>query len=251
VYKKFRGVTGGFAIPIKSEVDIQRRYYGSTATQYEEMHSGAAEENRLALGLLSSAIDLLAVASVLEVGAGTGRAIRRLKEAKPRLRLVGLEPSQDLRRHGYDGGLSPDELIEGDAQQLPFENGSFDIVFELAALHHMPRPDKAVAEMLRVARVAIFISDSNNFGQGGYAARRFKQLINALGLWHAFDLMRTRGRGYHWSEGDGLFYSYSVFNDLPLIREHCSSVHVMNTTGASVNHYRDAPSVALFGIKRA
>jgi SAM-dependent methyltransferase len=232
------------------DVEIQRHYYGSTATKYEDMHAGATEENLLALGLLSSAIDVLGAASVLEVGAGTGRTIRRLKQIKPQLRLFGLEPSSELRRQGYDSGLSPDELVEGDAQQLPFDSGTFDVVFEFAALHHMPRPDKAVSEMLRVARLAIFISDSNNFGQGRFAARRLKQCINALGLWRAFDLLRTRGRGYHWSEGDGLYYSYSVFNDFRAIDRHCSAVHVINTTGTSTNHYRDAPSVALLGIKR-
>jgi SAM-dependent methyltransferase len=236
---------------MKRDVQIQRDYYGATAAQYERMHGGADEENLLALGFLTAAIDLLGAQSVLEVGAGTGRALRRLKQTKPGLQLLGVEPSESLRHQAYESGLSAQELVAGDAQELQFETGAFDIVFELAALHHMPRPDKAVSEMLRVARRGIFLSDSNNFGQGGFAARRFKQSINALGLWRLFDLLRTRGRGYHWSEGDGLFYSYSVFNDFPLIREHCSSVHVMNTTGSSANHYRDAPAVTLFGIKRA
>src|SRR5262249_41752779 len=105
------------------------------------------------------------------------------------------------------------------------------------------------SEMLRVSRKAIFISDTNNFGQGSVLARRVKQAINAIGLWPTFDLLRTRGRGYHCSEGDGVYYSYSVFNDFAIIREQCASVHVFNTTGAFFDHYRDAPSVALLGIK--
>jgi hypothetical protein len=32
------------------------------------------------------------------------------------------------------------------------------------------------------------------------------------GLWKGFNFVRTRGRHYQISEGDGLFYSYSVYD---------------------------------------
>ena len=159
------------------------------------MHGGSDEENLLASGFLTAAIDFLGAQSVLEVGAGTGRALRRLKQTTPGLRLLGVEPSESLRHQGYESGLSTQEFVVGYAQEMQFENGAFDIVFELAALHHMPRPDKAISEMLRVARRGIFLSDSNDFGQGGFVARRFKQSINALGLRRLFDALRsTRSR---------------------------------------------------------
>jgi ubiquinone/menaquinone biosynthesis C-methylase UbiE len=236
---------------MQTEVKAQRDYYRATASRYDEMHSGPEEENLLALGFMISAIDLLNVSSVLEIGAGTGRALLHLKEARPRLRLLGIEPSTELRTQAYHKGLLPDELTDGDAQALPFSDHEFDLVFEFASLHHISNPRKAVAEMLRTARKAIFISDTNNFGQGNYLARRTKQAINAFGLWPLFDLLRTQGRRYHWSEGDGVYYSYSVFNDFRMIRDQCAAVHVFNTSGASANHYHDAPSVALLGIKRA
>jgi hypothetical protein len=34
------------------------------------------------------------------------------------------------------------------------------------ALHHVARPGQVVADMLRVGAKAVFISDSNSFGQG-------------------------------------------------------------------------------------
>jgi hypothetical protein len=104
--------------------------------------------------------------------------------------------------------------------------------------------------MLRVARKAIFISDANNFGQGGKLARRLKQAINALGLWRAFDWLRTGGKGYHVSAGDGLFYSYSVFGDYDQIRGACGSLHQFNTVDAGPNLYGSAPHVALLGLKK-
>jgi len=76
-------------------------------------------------------------------------------------------------------------------------------------LHHIRKPALAVAEMLRVATKAIFLSDSNNFGHGSPLGRSIKQTIDLLGLWPLADWIKTKGKGYTISEGDGLAYSYS------------------------------------------
>ena len=103
--------------------------------------------------------------------------------------------------------------------------------------------------MLRVSKKGIFISDCNNFGQGSFAARSAKQLINKLGLWKFFDMIKTRGKGYTFSQGDGLSYSYSVFNDFNLIKKNCKRVHILNTQNSGHNLYKSSGSIALFGIK--
>jgi ubiquinone/menaquinone biosynthesis C-methylase UbiE len=155
-----------------------------------------------------------------------------------------------LRDIAYRNGISRADLIEGDVLALPFEDGAFDLVCEYGVLHHIQTPARAVAEMLRVAKKAVFIADSNNFGQGSVFARTMKQTFHALGLWPLVDFIKTRGRGYTISEGDGLAYSYSVFNDYRQIRAQCRSVHVINTVDAGINPYRTATHVALLGIKR-
>jgi hypothetical protein len=103
--------------------------------------------------------------------------------------------------------------------------------------------------MLRVARKAIFISDCNNFGQGSKLARLFKQAANAAGLWPMADFIKTKGKGYTISEGDGLFYSYSVFNNYKQIAQACQSVYLLSTTDSGPNLYRTSTHVALLGIK--
>jgi hypothetical protein len=77
-----------------------------------------------------------------------------------------------------------------------------------------------------------------------------KQSINAVGLWRLADLIKTKGSGYTISEGDGLAYSYSVFNDYKQISRECKAVHMLNTTDGGPNLYRTASHVALLGIKR-
>ena len=230
-------------------VGIQRAYYARTAEEYDEMHVRGDDEHGIALSFLISMIGQFGVKSILDVGCGTGRGLLRIKDALPGIRAVGIEPSAELREVGHAKGLSETELIDGDAMNLPFADGSFDLVCEFAALHHIPAPSKAVAEMLRVARKAVFISDTNNFGQGGWLPRLMKQTINAARLWPVADFIKTRGKGYSFSEGDGLYYSYSVFNDLRQIQKACNTVHFLNTTGGGPNLYRTATHVALLGLK--
>jgi ubiquinone/menaquinone biosynthesis C-methylase UbiE len=227
---------------------LQRAYYASTAVTYDDAHIQASE-HRLGLQLMLATIRHYEFGSVLDVGSGTGRALIFIKRELPTVTVVGIEPSAELRAIGHQKGLTADELREGDALRLPFDDQSFDLVCEFSALHHIAQPARAVSEMLRVAKRGIFISDTNNFGQGGPVVRSIKQAINAAGLWSIADWIKTGGRGYSVSEGDGVAYSYSVFNDWPQIRQHCRIVHVVNTDGAGINPYRTAAHVAVVGLK--
>ena len=114
--------------------------------------------------------------SILDLGSGTGRLIHYIKERQPEITVIGIEPSPELRDQGYSKGIGEAELIDGDAQDLDFPDESFDMVCEFGALHHIPRPNLAVQEMLRVSKKAIFISDCNNFGQGSATMRAIKQI---------------------------------------------------------------------------
>jgi ubiquinone/menaquinone biosynthesis C-methylase UbiE len=231
-------------------VDIQRAYYAATADRYDAMHVNGDDEHSFALRFLIPAVRHLGIRSILDIGSGTGRGILTIKAAMPRIStLVGIEPSQELRHIGYSKGLSKSELIDGDAMNLTFGDGSFDVVCEFGALHHIPDPSKAVSEMLRVARRAVFISDSNNFGQGSWIVRTIKQAINAAHLWNVANFIKTNGKRYTISEGDGVAYSYSVFSDYEQICKTCESVYIVNTSNAGPNLYRTAPHVALLGVK--
>ena len=233
----------------QDEVRIQRAYYAETAHRYDSAHVHQDDEHSFALRFMISAMEQLGIQSVLDVGSGTGRGLLMLKRAMPDIVAVGVEPSSELRKVGYANGLTETQLIDGDAMALAFGNGSFDLVCEFGALHHIPKPAKAVAEMLRVARKAIFISDCNNFGQGSTLGRFFKQAANAVGLWPMANFFKTKGKGYTISEGDGLFYSYSVFNNYEQIRQACQTINLLSTTDSGPNVYRTSTHAALLGVK--
>ena len=118
-------------------------------------------------------------------------------------------------------------------------------------LHHIKNPSVAVREMLRVARKAMFVSDSNNSGQGSLLLRIAKQTLNACRLWPLANWVKTRGKGYSITDADGLAYSYSLFSNLRQIKRQCKSVYLFGTEDSGANLYRSAPCVAVLGIKRA
>lgn len=231
------------------EVSIQRKYYAETAERYDAMHVAQDDEHYFALAVLAGLIEHLEVRSILDVGSGTGRGLAYLKRRCPDVRVVGIEPVAELREVGHRAGIPEADLVDGDATRMQFADGAFDAVCAFGVLHHIRHPGRAIDEMLRVARKAVFISDGNNFGQGGALSRLVKQAINAVHLWPLANLVKTGGKGYQITEGDGLAYSYSVFTDFDRIRRKCRAVHLINTTPGGKNAYRSASHVAVLGIK--
>lgn len=192
---------------------IQAEYYERTSSIYDELHtSDETHEHYMALEFIDAFSETMKLRSFLDVGAGTGRGVRFLL-SKGKNDVHGIEPVRKLIEQGEQNGLPEGLVIEGTGASLPFEDHSFDAVFECGVLHHVARPDKIVAEMLRVARKAVFLSDSNRFGQGrSYPVRLLKLALYKSHLWSAARYLQTRGKMYSLSEGDGLFYSYSVFD---------------------------------------
>jgi ubiquinone/menaquinone biosynthesis C-methylase UbiE len=215
------------------EIEIQRQYYAQTAISYDEMHLDKDQEHVLALHLLAGYIEFYQIRSVLDVGAGTGRTLLWLKNRFPDLIIKGIEPVAALREQGYEKGISPENLIDGDAYQLPFTENSFDLVCEFAVLHHVREPEKMIREMSRVASKMVCISDCNFIGQGSLPLRLLKYAIFSLGLWPVADQIKTKGKGYTISESDGLAYSYSVYQSFCTLQKIWKTLRTISTKGAS------------------
>lgn len=90
-------------------------------------------------------------ASVLDVGCGTGRWVRRLGQRE--FSVVGFDQSPLMLRLAQERGTrSP--LFAGEVQNLPFRDESFDCVSAITVVQHIPPSQQgpALREMIRVLR---------------------------------------------------------------------------------------------------
>jgi ubiquinone/menaquinone biosynthesis C-methylase UbiE len=85
--------------------------------------------------------------TALDVATGGGHVARRLREAG--VNVVTTDPAP---------GMQPDVLNR--AEDVPFADGSFDVVACRVAAHHFEDIDKAVAEMARVSRDQVIVVDN-------------------------------------------------------------------------------------------
>jgi ubiquinone/menaquinone biosynthesis C-methylase UbiE len=90
---------------------------------------------------------------VLEVGCGSGIAVQLFAQAGASVTAVDLTPwaVAKTRARMEAFGLEA-TVLEGDAERLPFADGSFDLVFSWGVIHHTTDMDAALRELVRVCR---------------------------------------------------------------------------------------------------
>ena len=209
---------------------IQREYYERTAQSYDAAHVRDGDEHYVALRHIVGFFDVLGISSVLDVGCGTGRGVKYFLERRPGILVQGVEPvSALIDRAVHVNSVPPGLIMKGVGEALPFADRSFDAVFECGILHHVKEPDQIVREMMRVSRKAVFLSDENRFAHGTTFGRWAKLLLCKTGIFRAAYRLKTLGKGYRFSEGDGLAYSYSVFDSMQVLSEWADRVIVIPT----------------------
>lgn len=94
-------------------------------------------------------------ADILDVATGTGDVAFELRRQAPGARITGLDFSEGMlelaRVKGSRNGAGV-EFVSGDAQELPFADGSFDLVTIAYGLRNLADPDRGLAEFHRVLR---------------------------------------------------------------------------------------------------
>ncbi|MGD9894643.1 MAG: methyltransferase domain-containing protein [Dehalococcoidia bacterium] len=192
-------------------------------------------------------------AQVLEVGCGTGVLTRLLARWPEVGAVVGVDPAPALltRAHTLAAGLPNVTFRDADGRALPFEEASFDVVIFDSVLSHVPGPDRALAEAVRVLRpggvLALFDGDyatttvalgdhdplqacvdamMANSVTDRYVVRRLPALVRLAGL----EVIRVGSHGFVETEGG---YMVTVIErGIDFLR---SAGHLDDDTAAALN----------------
>ncbi len=97
----------------------------------------------------------------LDVATGGGHVARRLRDAG--FEVTSSDPAP---------AMEPDVVCR--AEELPFDDGSFDLVTCRVAAHHFEDVRLAVAEMARVSADAVIVADNLYLGESVEEAERLR-----------------------------------------------------------------------------
>lgn len=207
-------------------------YYDNNAAAYDALHSETTNpEHTKALELGWPLFERLDVRSALDVGCGTGRTLAWLRNNNANLDLLGIEPSAgmlDLAKKN----LPAADLRQGSGETLPFDTASVDVAVATGIMHHVDDPTKVIDEMFRVARKGVLISDHNNYAFGGGFAKKLRMGLKVAGLLNAFTFVKQGFKKQGYSEDDGWWYPYSLFDNYAQIAVKSAHLYVMPTRPA-------------------
>jgi len=101
------------------------------------------------------AADLVHTGEAIDLGCGPGLLAIQLARRAPRLRVTGVDLSDEMLTQAQGQSLST-QLAErvvfrrGDVRQLPFVKGSVDLAVSTLSLHHWKQPVAVLDEVARV-----------------------------------------------------------------------------------------------------
>lgn len=97
---------------------------------------------------------------VLDLGCGTGRFTAALGKTFG-CSMIGVEPSAAMLSVAEAQQVPRIEWKLGDAENIPLEDGSIDLVFMSQVFHHLSHPEKALQEIRRALASAGYLAIRN------------------------------------------------------------------------------------------
>jgi 2-polyprenyl-3-methyl-5-hydroxy-6-metoxy-1,4-benzoquinol methylase len=141
-------MTVGEAVPTGNTFDK----YGSTNPVVRRLMSGFQ-------GTLDELFSRADPESVLDVGCGEGVLTYQWAQRLGDRSVVGTDLEDPKLRAQWDMRRRPNlEFRATAAERLPFADGEFDLAAAIEVLEHVEDPERAVAEMARVARRYLLVS---------------------------------------------------------------------------------------------
>ncbi|MCM1054009.1 MAG: methyltransferase domain-containing protein [Bacteroides sp.] len=89
---------------------------------------------------------------LLDAGCGTGAMLSLFKSDYPEKNYTGIDLSEKMIETAKKKRLDGVNFVAGDCENLPFADGSFDVVTCSMSFHHYPNPEKFFMSLHRVLR---------------------------------------------------------------------------------------------------
>jgi ubiquinone/menaquinone biosynthesis C-methylase UbiE len=89
--------------------------------------------------------------SILDVGCGTGRLLRKARERWPNARLIGVDPAEGMVNKARQL-MRDSTFMVSPAESIPLPDTSVDLVFSTASFHHWSDQLRGIREIRRVLR---------------------------------------------------------------------------------------------------
>jgi ubiquinone/menaquinone biosynthesis C-methylase UbiE len=91
-------------------------------------------------------------AAILDVGCGTGRLLRKAEQRFPNARLVGVDAAPEMLKKAQASlpNGSSIRFQQAVAENLPFADAQFDVVFSTLTFHHWQEQTRGISEVARV-----------------------------------------------------------------------------------------------------
>lgn len=152
---------------------------------------GRAAERKEARRML----DLRDGKTVLDLACGPGNFTGWFGEVVGDAGLaVGVDASPTmLEQAGRDNARGPVAYLRADAEDLPFEDGSFDAICCFAALFLMAHPMRAIDEIARVVKPGGRVAILTSCGSPIRATRGVERVISHVGGVHVFGRQEITG----------------------------------------------------------
>ncbi|MBL7075717.1 methyltransferase domain-containing protein [candidate division KSB1 bacterium] len=99
--------------------------------------------------------------SLLDIGCGTGHHLVWFKELD--LAVYGIDNSPHMLKIAREKLKSETRLCQGFAENLPFNDKTFQMAAMITTLEFVAKPMKALSEMIRVAREQVLLGVLNRY----------------------------------------------------------------------------------------
>lgn len=190
---------------------------GQRQHRYTHGHDAATIASHSARTAADSAAYLMPILApgmrLLDVGCGPGSVTLDLARLVSPGQVVGCDNATDALDAAREAAAQRADLetrfVVADALDLPFDDGSFDVVHAHQVLHHVSDPVQALREMARVARVGGWVAAR----EADYGAMVWFPDVSGLREWRNLYQVVARANGAEpdagrrlrsWATGAGL-----------------------------------------------